>query len=155
MTPQTLRPRAAPDDRRQTLARLVAFFEHMTADDLKQLDEIYAYNAYFRDPFNEVRGIGAIARIYAAMFADLADCGFRIIDVVADGGGAMLTWDFTFRIRKWKPDVVQTIHGATHLKLDASGRIAYHRDYWDAAGELYAKLPVVGALMRYLKRRLA
>jgi len=28
-----------------------------------------------------------------------------------------------------------------------------HRDYWDAAGELYAKLPLIGAVMRWLRRR--
>jgi steroid delta-isomerase len=27
-----------------------------------------------------------------------------------------------------------------------------HRDYWDAAEELYEKLPVLGALMRWLKQ---
>jgi steroid delta-isomerase len=30
-----------------------------------------------------------------------------------------------------------------------------HRDYWDAAGELYEQLPVIGSLMRWLKRRIA
>jgi len=43
--------------------------------------------------------------------------------------------------------------GASHLLLDADGRITSHRDYWDAAEELYEKLPVLGALMRILKRR--
>jgi hypothetical protein len=47
----------------------------------------------------------------------------------------------------------QRIRGGTHLKLAADGRIALHRDYWDAAEELYEKLPLVGALMRWLKRR--
>jgi hypothetical protein len=28
-----------------------------------------------------------------------------------------------------------------------------HRDYWDAAEELYEKLPVLGGLMRWLKTR--
>jgi len=28
-----------------------------------------------------------------------------------------------------------------------------HRDYWDAAEELYEKLPGIGAFMRFLKRR--
>ena len=57
-------------------------------------------------------------------------------------------------MRAYKPDVVQKIHGASHLKFDTTGRIAYHRDYWDAADELYAKLPLIGPVMRYLKRRL-
>jgi hypothetical protein len=39
--------------------------------------------------------------------------------------------------------------------LDAQGLIVLHRDYWDAAEELYEKLPVVGALMRWLRRRAA
>jgi hypothetical protein len=37
--------------------------------------------------------------------------------------------------------------------LDEAGRITVHRDYWDAAEELYEKLPLVGRLMRWLKRR--
>jgi hypothetical protein len=39
------------------------------------------------------------------------------------------------------------------LVLDEAGRITLHRDYWDAAEELYEKLPLIGGLMRWLKRR--
>jgi steroid delta-isomerase len=46
------------------------------------------------------------------------------------------------------------VHGATHLRFAPDGRIRSHRDYWDAAGELYAKLPVLGVLMRMVQRRL-
>ena len=45
------------------------------------------------------------------------------------------------------------MRGASHLVLAADGRIAVHRDYWDVAEELYEKLPLLGALMRWLKRR--
>ena len=45
------------------------------------------------------------------------------------------------------------ILGASQLVFDAQGRVVLHRDYWDAAEELYEKLPVVGSLMRWLKRR--
>jgi hypothetical protein len=31
--------------------------------------------------------------------------------------------------------------------------ITEHRDYWDAAEELYEKIPVLGGLMRWLKKR--
>jgi hypothetical protein len=30
-----------------------------------------------------------------------------------------------------------------------------HRDYWDAAEELYEQLPGIGVLMRWLRRRAA
>lgn len=41
----------------------------------------------------------------------------------------------------------------SHLHWDAEGRTVMHRDYWDAAEELYEKLPLLGGLMRWLKRR--
>ena len=63
-----------------------------------------------------------------------------------------LTWDFVFRPRTSGSQPL-TVRGASHLQFGADGRITRHRDYWDAAEELYEKLPVLGALMRWLKRR--
>ena len=53
----------------------------------------------------------------------------------------------------FKPDTERVILGATHLVFTPQGQISLHRDYWDAAEELYEKLPVVGSLMRWLKKR--
>jgi hypothetical protein len=61
-----------------------------------------------------------------------------------------MRWDFSFVAR----GKTQMIHGVTHFELDAQGLITLHRDYWDAAEELYEKIPVLGALMRWLKGRL-
>ncbi len=47
--------------------------------------------------------------------------------------------------------VEQCIHGAALVRFGAHGRVTLHRDYWDAAAEeLYEKIPLVGALMRWL-----
>jgi steroid delta-isomerase len=141
-------------DTRIAAARVREFYERLQPGDLERLDAVYAPHAYFRDPFNEVRGLDEVRRIFAHMFEQLDDCRFVVLDTVVDAGGAMLTWDMTFRIRRFKPAELRTIHGATHLRFDATGRIAYHRDYWDAAEELYAKLPLVGPMMRWLRKRL-
>jgi len=139
----------------EAVARVVAFFENIAPPDVARVGEIYTADAYFRDPFNEVRGVEAIARVYARMFEQLDDCRFAIADTLAEGDGALLVWDFTFRIRRWHPRATQAIHGATHLKFAPDGRIAYHRDYWDAAAELYAKLPLIGPLLRTLRKFVA
>ena len=76
--------------------------------------------------------------------------GNQVFDVNFDTG---LTWDFVFRFKRFSPGTWQTVRGGSHLKLNADGRIDYHRDYWDAAEELYEKLPAVGSFMRWLKRR--
>jgi hypothetical protein len=64
-----------------------------------------------------------------------------------------LTWEFRFQFRAYHKGEEQVILGASHLVFDAQGLVTRHRDYWDAAEELYEKLPLVGGLMRWLKRR--
>jgi ketosteroid isomerase-like protein len=131
---------------------IVALFERLAPADLSRLAEIYTPDARFKDPFNEVHGVPAITRIFEHMFRTLEAPRFVIRDVIVQGDQCFLSWDFVFRMRRFS-GAEQTIRGASHLQLARDGRIAMHRDYWDAAEELYEKLPVVGALMRWLKRR--
>ena len=127
-------------------------FETLTEADVARLGDIYAADARFKDPFNEVQGVAAIEGVFRHMFASLDAPRFVIREVIVQGNQCFLTWDFLFRMRRFSTDE-QVIRGGSHLQLDAEGRIALHRDYWDAAEELYEKLPVLGGLMRWLKKR--
>ena len=139
----------------EALAGLKAYWEGLTRERVAILDTVYAPEAYFRDPFNEIRGIGELRRIFAHMYETLEDPRFAITETILEGDRAVLVWDFDFRMKAWKPDVQHRIHGLSVVRFGPDGRVTYHRDYWDAAGELYAKLPLVGPLMRYLARRMA
>jgi steroid delta-isomerase len=139
----------------EALAGLKAYWEGLSRERVAELASVYAPDAYFRDPFNEVRGIAELERIFGHMYETLQEPRFTITETLLEGNRAVLIWDFDFRIRAYKPDVVQRIHGLSVVRFGPDGRVGYHRDYWDAAGELYAKLPLVGPLMRYLARRLA
>lgn len=133
--------------------RIVVFFEHLSPADLPRIGAFYSADARFKDPFNDVRGIPAIEGIFGHMFTALEQPRFVVTGRVVQGDQCFLTWDFLFAFRNFHRGATQTVHGASHLVLDADGRITLHRDYWDAAEELYEKLPVVGGLMRWLKRR--
>ena len=141
---------STPEPARQSPAlRLARFYETLTPAALDGLGQLYAPDARFKDPFNEVVGIAAIRRIFAHMFATTEAPRFEVTDCIEQGGQAMLGWTFRFALR----GRALTVRGVTHLRFDAEGRVTLHRDYWDAAEELYAKLPVVGALMRWLRRQ--
>lgn len=154
--PLTLTPTTAVTTPRCTdtrVIRIIDWFESLTPTTLDQLPSIYAEQARFKDPFNAVQGASAIRAVFSHMFNALEQPRFVIHEVVVQGDQCFLTWDFHFRLNRRKGDI--TIHGGSHLKLDAGGCITLHRDYWDAAEELYAKLPIIGALMRWLKRQAA
>lgn len=138
------------DDAR--VARLRTYFETLTPAAVDRLGDIYAPDARFKDPFNDVTGVPAIRAVFAGMYRQVDRPRFVITRTLCEGDEAFLAWEFHFCFRG-EGARERTIRGATHIQFTADGRVALHRDYWDAAEELYEKLPVLGSLMRWLKRR--
>ncbi len=135
------------------LDALVNFFESITPDTVAQLGHFYDSQARFVDPFNDVQGLAAVEHIFAHMFVALHAPRFVVTGRVLQGQQCFLTWDFHFRFKRFQTQTPQTIRGASHLVFSESGLVVLHRDYWDAAQELYEKLPLIGALMRWLRKR--
>lgn len=135
------------------VSRVVNFFEALSPHSVSELAQHYAPTARFKDPFNDVTGLPAITGIFEHMFVALERPRFVVTHRVMQGSDCFLTWEFHFGFRRFKTGEQQIILGASHLKFSPEGLVTLHRDYWDAAEELYEKLPLVGGLMRWLKRR--
>lgn len=133
--------------------RVMRYFETLTLAALDGIDEIYAPEARFKDPFNDVQGVSAIRHVYAHMFDTLDAPGFVVLDSISADGRCCLIWQLRFNQRG--SGRLRVVHGASHLRFAPDGRIEMHRDYWDPAEELYEQVPVLGGLMRAIKRRLA
>ena len=134
------------------LQRVIDFFETLTlASAQGELPTIYAHDAYFKDPFSEVSGLDKITPIFTHMFKQVENPRFAVTSTVLQGNSAFMTWDFLFHMKRFSRDE-QCIRGATHFRFDVEGLVNYHRDYWDAAEELYEKLPILGSMMRGLKQ---
>lgn len=117
------------------------------------MGDFYSARAYFKDPFNEVRGLADIQRIFNHMYVALDQPHFVVTDRVVQGNQCFLVWDFKFRFKRFDTTTLQVVRGTSHMRFAPDGRVSYHRDYWDAAEELYEKLPLVGGVMRWLKKR--
>ena len=141
------------DEARAATARICQFFETLSPQSLAQIGALYTAEARFKDPFNAVQGHAAIRRIFEHMFTSLHEPRFVVTQRLVDGTQVFLVWEFRFRFKRFDTVTAQVVRGGSHLVLAADGRIADHRDYWDAAEELYEKLPGLGAVMRWLKRR--
>lgn len=134
------------------LDRLVTWFETLSLQSVARTAEFYAPDAHFRDPFNDVRGVERIARIYAHMFEQVSEPRFAVIERHLQGDSAMLLWEFSFRSRPGA--IVTTVRGTTHLRFDAQGRVSAHQDYWDPSGALYEQVPLLGTLLRWVRGKL-
>lgn len=138
---------------RQATDNLATFFETLSPQSVAQLHTIYDAQARFKDPFNEVQGLPEIEKIFRHMYVALEQPHFVVTGQVVDGTQAFLTWEFRFRFKRFDTTTLQAVRGASHVLFNEQGLVTMHRDYWDAAEELYEKLPVLGGLMRWLKKR--
>ncbi len=141
------------DHTRAAVDRLCTYFESISPQSVARIGEFYTADARFKDPFNEVHGIAAIEQVFAHMFESLHGPRFVVSSRVVDGTQCFLVWEFRFRFKRFDTTTEQVVRGGSHLVLTDDGLIQDHRDYWDAAEELYEKLPLVGSFMRWLKQR--
>lgn len=141
------------EDRR--VLRVCAFWETLSPTTAASVTEVYSEHTRFRDPFNSLSNATQLEALLTHMFERLHQPRFVVCEVALQADGAVLIWDFHYRVRDWQPQRARLIHGASHVRFGADGRVVEHRDYWDAAGEVYAQLPVLGSVLRWLRKRLA
>lgn len=131
------------------LDALLDWYAALTPASIGRAAEFYAADARFRDPFNDVRGVAAIETIFRHMYAHTEQPRFIIGERIVQDKAAFVTWRFTFALRGKAYEIV----GGTQFRFNDAGLVTLHRDYWDAAEELLQKLPLVGAPIRWLRRR--
>lgn len=138
------------------LARYVTVLERLTPETLPELRAVTAPDVRFKDPFHDVSGRGAMLAVFERMFVDVQDLTFSVhhAGLAADGETALLRWTLSGRVRalNGRPWAVE---GMSEVRLDAGGLVTAHIDYWDAASSLYERLPVIGWLLRLIRRRIA
>lgn len=127
------------------------FLETLTQATLDGLRDQVTADVHFKDPFNDVRGADAMRRIFQHMFEAVADVRFQVRHMVTDDDLCLMEWHFEGKLgsRPWLFD------GMSLIRFAANGRVAEHIDHWDAAGNFYERLPVIGWLLAALRRRLA
>ncbi|NOT17782.1 MAG: nuclear transport factor 2 family protein [Sulfuriferula sp.] len=138
----------------ETINNLIHYYENLTPAEVENMGTYYSDLSYFRDPFNEVHTLAAIQAIFRKMYQQVDQPTFHIQDKYMSEQALILTWDFSFNLKiPSRPN--KHIHGLSLLRFDESGKINYHRDYWDAAQELYEQLPGIGGIFSLMRKIIA
>ena len=96
---------------KDAVARIEVFFAALGPSDLTRLGDFYTPDAYFKDPFNEVRGVAAIQGIFHHMFDALDTPRFVITSRMVDGDQCFLVWEFRFAFKSFRKGVPQVVRG--------------------------------------------
>lgn len=135
------------------VGRYAEFFNTMTATTVPELRSLVTADVHFRDPFNDVRGAAVMERIMAHMYESCDEVEFAIVDAMAAGDMAFMSWTFRFRPRRLRGPSWQ-VAGVTELHFNEAGLVTAHLDYWDSGSQFFARIPVLGWFVRKIGARL-
>lgn len=132
----------------------IAYFETLTPETVARLGAFVAPDVHFRDPFNDVRGEARFRAVLDHMFRTTDDSRFVATDRAIGVAASYVRWRYSFR-PKGRGGPPWEVAGMSEIAFDGAGRVSAHIDHWDAAGQIYERVPVLGALMRLIRRRAA
>lgn len=127
------------------------YLETLTPSALARLADYVADDVRFRDPFNDVVGRVAMERVLRDMFNRIDDIRFVVRHCLNDSDVCLMAWRFEGRT----PSIALDFDGTSVVRFAQDGRVIEHVDHWDAAGAVYAHVPLVGTVLRGLRRRLS
>lgn len=129
----------------------IRFFETLDRAALDRLPDLTTEDIRFRDPFNDARGRAALRQVLEHTLDGCRNLSFTVTHRFPAEDLALLRWRFVADIRGLgRLDVI----GTSEVRQAPDGRVAEHVDHWDAGEHVYLRLPLLGAPLRLIRRRL-
>lgn len=128
-------------------------FENLTPQSVESdFLTVFDRKIYFKDPFNEVRGLQDLQQIFRHMFASLHEPQFRIHHLAGADKTGYLEWRFYFKTSA--TGTTQQINGMSKILINDQGKVIVHIDYWDSGEYVYRKIPILRTLISWINKRL-
>lgn len=141
-----------PNKRNSTLLQdFKAFYQEGNNSNLERMDRIYTQDIEFRDPLHTILGILALKSYIKNLYANSTYVEFEYTDEQLDENSATIAWHMTFSHSALARGKVIKLRGITQIRF--TDRIYYHEDFYDLGAMLYQHIPVLGAIVRFINRR--
>ena len=135
-------------------AHFIEFYEKLSLSSIATLSKVVHDDVNFQDPFNNVTGIEKYSGVMREMFMTVPDIKFSIISHSYAGEICYLRWKSSGSL-KMVSDGPWVIEGVSELTFHSDGRVLTHIDFWDAGRQFYEYVPVLGRLIKAIRRRLS
>ncbi|MGE0252088.1 MAG: nuclear transport factor 2 family protein [Dongiaceae bacterium] len=136
----------------EALKNYIAYYEKLTPATIGDLRQLAAADMYFEDPFNKFTGVEKLIALYQKMYQVMDNPRFVILHSAASGNQAYIHWHMFYYLKGKKQE--HKIDGISLAVFSEGGKLISHIDYWDAGQAVYAQIPVLGSIIRFIRRKL-
>lgn len=136
--------------------RIEKAFNTLRADNLHILDNFYHPELTFTDPVGSLTGLKAMKDYYRTMYENVQDIKFHFHHMVEEDNNIMVTWTMDLRADGLNGGEMVKVAGVSHVVFDErTNLVISHRDYFDMGEFVYETVPILGSIIRYIKKKLS
>ena len=117
------------------------------------IDNVYDQYLIFQDSFHRIEGLDAFKSYCSELYENLNYCEFEFHNEWLGNDNAMLTWTMSYSHPRLSGGKKIEVNGATELQF--GDKVNFHQDYFDGGQLLYEHVPVLGAVISQLKKRMS
>ena len=132
------------------LERYIYFFNHIHSE-LENIDTYISKDIYFQDPFNKLSDIEQVKHTLKKFSDSVKNPFFDVSHRAWSEHTCFIRWNFSGHLSQfgdWR------FPGVSELHFDDQGKVCQHIDHWDAGEHFYQRLPVLGRLIKMIRRRI-
>lgn len=143
------------DAEKDALTRFGRFFADFSPNKIEHLlDQTYAPDIWFNDTLKTVHGRDSLRSYLKHSAEAVQSCRVEVLDTLSnDQGDYFIRWTMVIRFRRFKPNQDTQTIGVSHVRFNREGLVTLHQDYWDSTAGLFEHVPLLGAGIRAIKRR--
>ena len=126
------------------------YFEELDLSNSSKLEEIYSEDICFKDPIHEILGLNNLKSYFKKLNSNLIQGKFYFTEEHIINDRAYLSWEMELHLKRPKKKI--TASGISILIF--KDKVISHRDYFDAGELFYEHVPIIGGLVKFLKKQI-
>lgn len=136
----------------QLIQGFVELYSDFKKESLANLAQIYSDEVDFIDPIHRIQGLSELEQYFSSIMSGVEECRFDNFRTEIGELTSSVEWQMHFRHRRLGSKLI-TVNGVS--LLEHQDKIERHRDYYDMGEMIYEHVPIMGALVRNIKGKLA
>ena len=130
-------------------------FNDLRATNTNILDEFYTSDVVFEDPLGQINGLDNMKKYYQAMYKNVQEIRFEFKDDAIAGDRHLSTWVMYLRADGLNGGKEVAVHGVSEIEFQSeSTLVIFHRDYFDMGEFIYQYIPVLGGILKLVRKQL-
>lgn len=129
-------------------------FNGLNSETMHILPSFYHEDVVFQDPLVEIEGLDILQRHYEHLYKSVESIEFIFKEEYIAGDVHTLEWDMTMQQDSLNRGKAFTIEGVSIIEFNEDDLVIRHSDYFDVGAMVYERVPVVRALVKFVKNKL-